>query len=272
MGANAKYAVDLGRAAAGALLFALPLYMTMEVWFLGFTIDGARLLVFLAATFPALVALAHFAGFERAATLLDEVLDAFAAFGVAVLVSAAALVLFGVLEPGMPTGEIVGKLAVASVPASIGAMLASKQLATRPKDDAGADRRPSGYGGQLFLMGVGALFLAFNVAPTEEMVLIAQQTSPWHALAIGAASLALLHALVYALGFAGQEAPREGEGPWATFLFFTVAGYGVALALSFATLWVFGRLDGVSTQEAAAMVVVLGFPAAIGAATARLVV
>ena len=43
--------------------------------------------------------------------------------------------------------------------------------------------RGAGYGGQLFLMAAGALFLSFNVAPTEEMVLIAYMMSTWHLLA-----------------------------------------------------------------------------------------
>jgi uncharacterized membrane protein len=33
-------------------------------------------------------------------------------------------------------------------------------------------RRREGYGAQIFLMAVGAVFLAFQLAPTEEMVLI----------------------------------------------------------------------------------------------------
>ncbi len=46
-------------------------------------------------------------------------------------------------------------------------------------------------------------FLAFNVAPTEEMILIGFKMTPWHSLALIAASLVLLHALVFAVGFAG---------------------------------------------------------------------
>jgi uncharacterized membrane protein len=37
-------------------------------------------------------------------------------------------------------------------------------------------------------------------------------------------------------------------------------------------LWSFGRTDGVSVAEITNMLVVLGFPASLGAATARLVV
>jgi uncharacterized membrane protein len=37
-------------------------------------------------------------------------------------------------------------------------------------------------------------------------------------------------------------------------------------------LWTFGRLDGVSLQEVLSAAVVLGFPAAVGAAGARLII
>ena len=109
-------------------------------------------------------------------------MDAFAAFGVGVITSAAMLALFGVITPATPWGEIVGKVALQSVPASLGAMLGRKQLGAEPDTEAEEERkREAGYGGELFLMLAGALFLAFNVAPTEEMVLIAFQMTPWHA-------------------------------------------------------------------------------------------
>ena len=62
---------------------------------------------------------------------------------------------------------------------------------------------------QLFLMMAGALFLAFNVAPTEEMILIGFMMSPWHGIALVAVSLLLLHALVYGVGFAGRRRCRK---------------------------------------------------------------
>ena len=80
--------------------------------------------------------------------------------------------------------EIAGKVALQLVPAGMGAVLARSQLGLRDEEDGEEVRRES-YGGELFLMAAGALFLAFNVAPTEEIVLIAhQQASPWYGLAL----------------------------------------------------------------------------------------
>ena len=49
-------------------------------------------------------------------------------------------------------------------------------------------------------------------------------------------------------------------------------GYAIALLVSDYALWTFTRLEGASLHERAMMTVVLAFPGALGAATARLVI
>lgn len=223
--------------------------------------------------FVVLVILSRFGGFERTSTLVEDMLDGLAAYGVGIIASAVVLALFGVLKPAMPIDEMAGMIAIQSVPGSFGAMIARKQLGAGESDEnAEHEARSAGYAGQLFLMMAGALFLAFNVAPTEEMILIGFKMTPWHSLALIAVSLALLHALVFSVGFAGQEEAPKGYGFDRRFLIYTVPGYAIALLVSFYTLWTFGRADGGDIGAIAATVVVLGFPAAIGAAVARLVV
>ena len=270
---NRDYAIGLARAAGGAIIFSLPLLMTMEMWFLGFYMDRPRLLLFLLLNFAMLVVLSRFVGFEATSTWRDDVLDAFAAYGVAVLASAAILIVFGIVTPDMPRSEWVGKIAVQSVPASFGAMLARQQMSGGGNDeDQDEVERRAGYAGQLFLMMAGALFLAFNVAPTEEMILIGFKMTPWHAIVLVLLSILLLHAFVYTVGFAGQEERPKAHGFWRTFITYSVAGYGLALLVSLYVLWTFGRTDGADLGQIASMTAVLGFPAAIGAAVARLVV
>ncbi|MET0529235.1 TIGR02587 family membrane protein [Microvirga sp. P5_D2] len=270
---NKDYAIGLGRAFGGAVLFAIPLLMTMEMWSLGFSMGRGRLLLFVACNFAILIGMSYFAGFEKTFSWKEDVLDAFAAFGVGVLTSALMLFILAAITFDMTWNEIVGKIALQSVPASIGAMLGSKQLGAEQDIEAEDERkRQAGYSGELFLMLAGALFLAFNVAPTEEMILIAFQMSPWHTLALGGISIVLLHVFVYAVGFSGQESRPENGTFVSTFLHFTLAGYGIALLVSLYVLWTFGRTEGVAPAEIANMAVVLGFPASLGAATARLVI
>jgi putative integral membrane protein (TIGR02587 family) len=270
-GVGAQFYVDLARAFAGALLFALPLLMTMEMWSLGFVVPPERLAVFLVAGIPLLTGLAWLAGFREDVDWHDALIDAGIAYLVAALAAGAALLLLGAITPDMSWHEIAGKVALQMVPAGMGAVLARSQLGMRNEEHAAEQRRES-YIGELFLMAAGALFLAFNVAPTEEIVLIAhQQASPWYGLALLAVSLLVLHAFVYALGFAGQHSPPGNGDGWREFLHLTLPGYSVVLVISAYVLWTFGRLDGLPALAALHLVIVLGFPAALGAATARLV-
>ena len=120
-------------------------------------------------------------------------------------------------------------------------------------------------------MAAGALFLAFNVAPTEEMILISYLMDPERVLLMIALSLGVMHAFVYALEFTGQEIIAPGTPFWSEFLRFTVVGYAIALLISAYVLWTFGRLDGTGWEERISGILVLAFPATVGAAAARLI-
>ena len=269
---NLDYAKGLARAFGGALLFAFPLLMTMEMWQFGFFMEPTRLALFLALGLPLLAGLSYYAGFRDTTRLVDDVIDAFSAYAVGFVASAALLLLFAVLGPDMPPREIVGKVAVQAVPAAMGAVLARKQFSAEGHENRQERAKRQSYASELFLMTAGALFIAFNVAPTEEMILIAYQMTPWHSLALAIASVVALHLLVFRLGFAGQEVGHGSGSGLRTFLHFTLAGYGVALLVSLYILWTFSRTDGGVNPELAAAVIVLGFPASIGAALARLLV
>lgn len=259
---------DFGRAAGGALIFSLPILMTMEMWALGFTIDRARLLLLVVLALPLLVILSRHIGFEETQSWRDDILDALVALGVGLVVSIAILLLFKVLGPAMSLDEIVGKIALQAIPASIGALLAKSQFAMQ--DDAAAPKEDT-YGGEMFLMAVGALFLGFNVAPTEEMVLISYQMTEWHTLAMVLLSLLVMHGFVFAVGFAGGTEIGPDTPWWSELLRLTIPGYLIALLISVYLLWTFGRMDDASLQQMITAAVVLGFPASVGAAAARLI-
>ena len=268
--ANREYARGLARAFAGAVIFSLPLLMTMEMWWLGFYMARPQLIAFCLVNFLVLVGLSRASGFEETHSRLEDVLDAFAAYAVAALCALAILSIFGVIDAGMPAEEIAGKVAIQAVPGSFGAMIASKQLGASD-DSEQVDRWRTTYQGQLFLMLAGALFLGFNVAPTEEMVLISYQMTPLQALVLVLLSILILHAFVYSVGFSGQK--KHGDRSFASVLLhYTLGGYAIAVAVSLYVLWTFGRTEGVPLAQIAMMTAVLAFPGAVGAAIARLVV
>ncbi len=268
---NEHYARGLARALAGAMIFGFPLMMTMEMWWLGFYLDRLRLLILLVVTIGTLVPLSYFVGFERTGTILEDVIDAFVAFAIGATASAAMLLVFGLIERGMSADEVVGKIAIQAVPASIGAVLARGQMGG-DQSDSEQKQEKAGYGGQLFIAAAGAIFLAFNVAPTEEVVLISYMMSPVQAIILILLSIAGLYAFVYALNFhGGEDLPADVSWPVAI-VRHSIAEYGIALLISAYVLWTFGRMDGASLEQIVMMIVVLGFPASLGAAAARLVI
>ncbi|HTO29773.1 MAG TPA: TIGR02587 family membrane protein [Pararhizobium sp.] len=265
----ARFLVGLGRGVAGALLFALPMQMTMEMWALGFTMDRWRLALLLLLAIPLLIGISHRIGFEETFSLRESARDAMIAYGIGILTSAVMLSLFKLLTGDMPAQEIAGKIAVQAVPASIGALLGRSELGSG-KDDADDDPQ-AGYGSELFMMAVGALFLNLNMAPTEEMILISYKMTPWHALATILLSIAIMHAFVYAVSFKGGHELADDTPGWHALIRFTLPGYVIALLISVYALWSFGRLDGGSFTPAMMAMIVLAFPGAIGAAAARLI-
>ena len=269
---NRKFAVGLGRAYGGAIIFSLPLLMTMEMWWLGFYADRIRLALFVALTVPLLIGLSRYSGFEETVSWKDDVVDAFVGYFVGMTAAAGVLALLALIGPGMSLGEIVGKISLQAVPGAMGAVLAQSQLGEAPDEPENRGRKQPAYFGELFLMGVGALFLALNLAPTEEMVLIAYMMTEWHALLLVIVSLVIMHAFVYVVEFQGQAEHVTGASFWSVFLRYTTAGYGVVLLISAYVLWTFGRLDGLGMEPAVMSIVVLAFPAAIGAAAARLLI
>lgn len=265
-----KFAVGLARAFAGSIVFTLPLLMTMEMWSLGFSMQPLRLAWLLVAMFPMLVALSWHAGFEPTFNWRDDVVDALVAVAVGFAASGLLMLLLALIDRTMSAREILGKVALQAVPGAIGALLAQSQLGQREmaRDEHGGRDR---YASELFAMGIGGVFLAFNLAPTQEMILISFRLHEWQVLLLVLVTLALMHAFVYSVSFRGAPADGGHTPGWSLFARFTAVGYVLALLLSAFMLWTFGRLDGLGPSHAFQAAAVLAFPAGIGAAAARLI-
>jgi putative integral membrane protein (TIGR02587 family) len=273
-----KFALALARAAGGSILFTVPLLMTMEMWWLGFYMEPLRLALLIAVTLPVLAGLAYYSGFEKRITIRGAVVDAFVAYAVGTATAGVVLALLSQISSKVPTLELLGKITLQTIPGAIGAVLAASELGGSKEGadaEGGGDRdsarTASGYPRELFLMVSGALFFAFNIAPTEEVVVIAQRMTSWHSMAMVLVSLLIMHSFVYSVGFHGQKARPDGHSRWATFARFTIVGYVLALTVSLYCLWSFGRTEGDSLAVILAETIALGFPAAIGAASARLI-
>src|SRR5690606_26811619 len=97
---------------AGALLFSVPMLMTMEMWELGVTMPPLRLALLTAVTLPLLVGLSYFIGFEDTSTILDDVLDAAAAYAVGTVISVAVMFALAIIDATMSPGEILGHVSL----------------------------------------------------------------------------------------------------------------------------------------------------------------
>lgn len=270
---SVQFFTHLARAFGGAILFSFPLLMTMEMWFLGFHIDSWRLALFTLLAVPLLVGLSYYDGFEPTSCLTDDAVDTFVAYAVGFVTATTTLLAFGIIKLEMSAGEIIGKISIQAIICSFGAMFAQSLLSGGEDESEEAEnrKRDASYFGELFLMAVGAVFLSMSVAPTEEMSLISYQMTDWHTFALAVATLLLMHAFVYA-EFRGHEKTTSGDESFLNVFFrFTVVGYAIVLLISFYILWTFGATDDMNFSEKIRVVVVLGFPAAVGASASRFI-
>lgn len=264
---NSTYLIALARAMGGAIIFSLPIFMTMEMWHLGVTTDRLRLALLLTLLAPILVGISHLCGFEKTFGWVDDVVDAAAAITIAFLSAIIILWLFGEIQKNLNWDDLLGKIAIQTIPGSIGALLAQSEFGnSRPNK-----KEISAHHLEFLLMLAGALFLALSVAPTEEILIIAMQITPWQTLALLTISLITMHAFVYAVDFRGTEPRTEGLHFGSLFFRYTIPGYALALLTSTFLLWTFGRTTGLDSSSLLTSIIVLGFPAAIGAAAARLI-
>jgi len=256
----------LARGFGGSILFALPLLMTMEMWWLGFYLGPTRILLLMAVFFPILIGVAHYIGFRDTDGAAHAALHAITAYGIAILSSGVMLGILGVLKPGMGWQELVGKTAIQAGPGALGALLAESHFGA--SDDKKERRDDAAYVEHLFFMVVGALFVALTVAPTDEMPLIGYMMHHGHTVVAVGFSLALLHFFMHGVGFEGHAAAEPGGG-FSTFFRLALVGYSLALLVSAFLLYVFGRFDDTQLAPAIHMTVVLGVPATVGGAAPR---
>ena len=261
----------LARASGGAIFFALPLLLTMEMWWLGFYMDRFRLGVLMTLMIPLLILLSHTFRWTPVSTWGEAVRQGFIAYGVGLATSGVILLLLGIFRGGIGEGEFLGKIWVQAIPASIGAVLGANQFALEAPEDGEERRARAGYGTELFLIFTGALYLGISVAPTEEMIVIAFKMSYAHAAALGLVSLFVIHILVYTVDFRRKHIIPAGTPFWSYFLRFSVVAYAISLLVSAFVLWAYGRLDGTGIGPTMTTVMVLAFPAGLGASAARLI-
>lgn len=276
-------AVDLVRAVSGGLLFGIPLLYTMEVWWIGTATEPSRMVAVLLVTFLVVFLLNRTSGFRstRDVRAVDATLDAVEAVALGLVSVAAVLVLLQEITLDTPLGEALGKVVYEAMPFGIGIALAHHFLRRgRSEGDDESGQAKQGEEGELRATAadvgatvIGAVFVAFNIAPTDEVPMLAAALGPPHLLAVVAVSLVVSFCIVFVAGFSNEEQRHEQQGILQHPVTETVACYLIALVCAAAMLWFFQRLDAASPwQESLSHVLVLGLPASVGGAAGRLAV
>ena len=263
---------EYGRGFAGGLLFSLPLLYTMEVWWVSFIAQPSRLLALLAFTFLLLLGYNRYAGLRHDASWIEVAIDSVEELGLGIVTATGVLYLIGRIGPSVPGEEVLGKIVVEAAIVAIGFSVGSAQLGSRDGDSGKGPRDEEGrptLAHQLVIGVCGAVLFAANVAPTEEILMIAAETGQLRLLGLAALSLITAGGVLYSMGFKGADRFAAVNGK-RDVVMGVATTYAVALVASAVLLWFFGRFDGVGADVCARQTVVLGCPAVLGAAAGRL--
>lgn len=266
---------EYARGVAGGLLFSLPLLYTMEVWWSGFLAPPWRLAAYVIGTFALLLGYNHFVGIRADSSFADVVIESFEEMGIGFVIAALVLWLLGQITLEMPGDEVLGKIVIEAMTVAIGVSVGTAQLGADDGDKGREDDTGEGHeagntiGRQLVIALCGAVLFAANVAPTEEIVMIAVEVSTGRLIGLVAFSLALAALVLYYSEFAGARQNVRFDRHHDV-LIGSVITYAVALVASGLILWFFGRFDGHTPILCLAQAVVLGVPATLGASAGRL--
>jgi putative integral membrane protein (TIGR02587 family) len=270
---------EYGRGVAGGLLFSLPLLYTMEVWWSGFILNPARLVVGVLATFVLLLGYNRYAGLRSGASFAEVVIDSVEEMGLGLLFATFMLWMLGRITVEMRAEEIVGKIVIEAMVVAIGVSVGTAQLGGDPDGESEQQEQQTSqrqeeqkephYGGQLVIGFCGAVLIAANVGPTEEIVMLGIEISPSKLLGLALLSLLLNTVILFYSGFRGAQRFVGKSGALAV-LMGAVVTYAIALLTSALICWFFGHFDGTGFSVSLAQTVVLALPATIGASAGRL--
>jgi putative integral membrane protein (TIGR02587 family) len=276
---------DLVRGASGGFLFGIPLLYTMEVWWIGSFTSSFRKLGALVITYVAVFLLNRTAGFRKLQGIrsIDAAMDSIEAMAIGLICSACILILLQEITLETPLNETLGKLIFEAVPFSLGVALANQFLRGEGDAEQGTQQRDktqnsdqddlsatlTDIGGTL----IGATIIAFNIAPTDEIPMLATAASPPWLLAIIAASLLISYSIVFEAGFANQEKRQQQQGIFQRPLSETVISYLVSLMAAVCMLCFFEKVSFDDPWSIwLSYTLLLGLPATIGGAAGRLAV
>ncbi|RNI33297.1 TIGR02587 family membrane protein [Rufibacter immobilis] len=275
---------EYGRGIIGGLLFSLPMLYTMEIWWTSFDVSPWRLLLYMLVTFVLLLGYNTYAGLRPGASWKEIAIDSVEEMGLGLVLSFLFLLLLGQIHlQEMSLERIVYMTVVEAMPVAIGVSVGTAQLgASREEDQEDteqaqepqpADGNQQGRASTLELIMLatcaGMLFGA-NIAPTDEVMLIAANASPVQLLFLLGVSLVLSGGILFYVEFRGAHVTQANERPGALEVVWGLSiTYAAAFCVSAGALWFFGRYEGVGLQVGVEATVVLAMVSSLGASAGR---
>lgn len=269
---------DLMRAIAAGAIFGTPLLFTTEMWWHGIVFRAPHLLILLTATLLANVVICYFIGFREQYSLKEAANEAVTSVAVAILLSTGVLALIGELNLESSLFETLGKIIIESSVISVGVAVTNAQVSQSKGHQQNEDNHKESDKKQLKQdikdLGAtlaGSTIFAFNVAPTEEVVMIAARLTPLHQLVLLGAEIALCFIMLFASGFWKRQvhAPSIFQSAFAE----TTMACAMSLLVAASLVALVGHGNPMShTSLFVSCTIVLGFPAVVGGAAGRLII
>lgn len=270
---------EQGRGIVGALLVVGTTYLyTMETWWWGWTLPIWYLLIYAFVGLGVVLAITRSVGFREGGNgddgsedggLKKSVRETVAAFAELVfqsfLTAYLVLLVMGIVEIGDPW-ILVARLGLLEVvPLGFGAAMANELL----RGETQTGRRSLTQ--MLGTFSIGAVFVSGGIAPTQEIELIAAHMGWGRAAMLVVLALLVAYLMLYELELRGQQGRVQSRRKlWQFGEAFLV--YAVALVVGAGMLAAFGHFDNVPLPVMVTMLVVVSFPASIGASAARVVI
>jgi putative integral membrane protein (TIGR02587 family) len=282
---------DLIKGASGGFLFGVPLLYTMEVWFIGSQVEPLVLLYILGSTYTVIFLLTRTEGFRRNKSkhLTETAIESIEALAIGIICATLMLILLQQINRSTSLHEGLGKIVFEGVPFSIGVALSRSILrgdrelskpSTTDNSQPFSSNKKAGDGGvcqdtlsDLSATLIGATIIAFAIAPTDEVPMLAASTSPPWLLAIVATSLIISYGIVFIAGFSNQKKRRQQQGFFQRPSGETVFSYLVSLLAAVLMLWFFHQLSWDDPWQLwLRYTLILGLPATIGGAAGRIAI
>ena len=271
--------------ASGGFLFGIPLLYTMEVWFIGSYVSPSILLAILAIVFLIILSINRIEGFrpKESETLPGAIAETIETMAIGIVCALIMLVILRRIDFQTSLAESLGKVVFEGVPFSLGVAFSRSLLTQNGEgDDNGREKKSrtdnrSGYWrdtiADFSATLIGALFIAFSIAPTDEItVLAASASDPW-LLIIMAASMLISYGIVFASTIANYQQRRQQQGLFQSPQSETVISYLISLITGMLMLWFFQKISFADSWYIwLRYSIILGLPASIGGAAGRLAV